>query len=70
MSEAADSRKAYDAMYLDFSKAFDIVPHERLIGKVEVHGVGEEVLRWIKEWHRDRKQTILTSYMIRQWDGK
>ncbi|KAF2345377.1 Reverse transcriptase domain [Trinorchestia longiramus] len=34
-----DSTKAVDFVYLDFQKAFDKVPHERLMAKVEAHGI-------------------------------
>ena len=29
-----------DVLYLDFGKAFDKVPHERLLLKMRVHGIG------------------------------
>jgi len=30
-----------DVIYLDFSKVFDKVPHERFLKKLKVHGLGE-----------------------------
>ena len=41
VTEAADKGKsiAIDIIYLDFAKAFDKVPTERLLRKVEAHGV-------------------------------
>ena len=65
--EAVDSGKAYDTVYLDFSKAFDRVPHERLIRKVEAHGIGGDVLRWIKEWLKDRKQRVCINGVKSEW---
>eukprot|EP00061_Rhincodon_typus_P002486 g17699.t1 len=32
--------KAVDVVYMDFSKAFDKVPHGRLVQKVKSHGIG------------------------------
>ena len=37
-----------DAIYLDFAKAFDTMPHRRLIGKLKAYGVHGKVLNWIK----------------------
>ncbi len=33
----------YDVLYLDFSKAFDKVPHHSLLLKLQAHGVDEKV---------------------------
>ena len=35
-----DGGDPVDIVYLDFQKAFDKVPHERLLGKLRAHGVG------------------------------
>ena len=34
-----DNNKVVDLVYLDFRKAFDKVPHERLMVKVNAHGI-------------------------------
>ena len=39
-----------DSIYLDFAKAFDTVPHRRLIGKLEAYGVKGNILKWIKSF--------------------
>ena len=43
--EAADKDENYDVIYLDFSKAFDKVPHQRLLHKVRAHGIGGKVYK-------------------------
>ena len=42
-----DNTKAVDLVYLDFQKAFDKVPHERLMLKVIAHGIQGDAARWI-----------------------
>ena len=34
-----DEGRAVDVVYMDFSKAFDKVPHGRLVQKVKLHGI-------------------------------
>ena len=40
-----DNNKAVDLVYLDFQKAFDKVPHERLMVKVNAHGIQGDAAR-------------------------
>ena len=37
-----------DIIYLDFQKAFDKVPHRRLLLKLKAHSIGSRVLDWIE----------------------
>ncbi|KAF2349853.1 Reverse transcriptase domain [Trinorchestia longiramus] len=53
-----DSTKAVDLVYLDFQKAFDKVPHERLMAKVEAHGIRGNYYRWIRNWLTGRTQRV------------
>ena len=41
---------AADIVYLDFSKAFDKVPHTSLLKKMENLGVCGKILEWTKSW--------------------
>ena len=43
---------------MDFKKAFDSVPHERLIYKLSKYGVAGNLLLWIKDFLTDRKQYV------------
>ena len=47
-----------DAIYLDFAKAFDTVPHSRLLGKLRSYGINGNVLKWIEAFLRDRTQVV------------
>lgn len=48
-----------DVIYLDLQKAFDKVPHKRLLQKLQAHGIEGQVLRWIQAWLADRKQRVV-----------
>ena len=65
--EAVDKDKAYDIVYLDFSKAFDRVPHLRLLKKVEAHGIGGQLLKWIRSWLIGRKQRVVINGVRSDW---
>ena len=39
VTKAIDEGKPLDVIYLDFSKAFDKVPHKRLLYKIESHSI-------------------------------
>jgi hypothetical protein len=47
-----------DVVYLDFQKAFNKVPHKRLLKKVKAMGIGGEIYNWIEDWLKDRKQGV------------
>ena len=48
-----------DVIYLDFQKAFDKVPHRRLLCKLKAYGVCGQVLEWISDWLKNRKQRVV-----------
>ena len=58
-----------DIVYLDFSKAFDTVPHERLAIKLKAHGIGGDILNWIRAWLKDRKQRVVLNGEMSNWAG-
>ena len=48
-----------DVILLDFAKAFDKVPHHRLLHKLNYYGVRESTLCWIESFLSQRKQSVL-----------
>ena len=54
-----DEGLSADILYLDFSKAFDKVQHQRLINKLQCLGIGGSILAWIQAWLSDRKQRVV-----------
>ena len=53
-----DKGSPADVFYLDFAKAFDKVPTQRLLLKLKNKGVDGNVLRWIRNWLTDRSQEV------------
>ena len=53
-----DDHNPIDIIYLDFCKAFDTVPHERLLIKLEAYGIVGNVSRWIRNFLSGRCQRV------------
>ena len=47
-----------DAIYFDFAKAFDSVPHKRLLHKLASFGITGNTFDWIKSFLTGRKQYV------------
>ena len=47
-----------DVIYLDLQKAFDKVPHARLLSKLESYGIGGKLLQWIEIFLSNRRQCV------------
>ena len=47
-----------DTIIIDFSKAFDLVPHDRLVKKLEASGVDSRIVVWVKEFLVVRTQKV------------
>ena len=48
-----------DVAILEFSKAFDTVPHKRLLGKLELYGITGNIHRWITHFLVGRNQSVV-----------
>ena len=54
-----DEGSPVDIIYLDFKKAFDKVPHQRLLLKLKAHSIGNGMINWIEKWLIDRRQRVV-----------
>lgn len=52
------SGEVLDTIYFDFSKAFDTVPHQRLLKKIKAYGIGTQTSKWIESFLRNRSQVV------------
>lgn len=67
VSLRVDRGEQVDVIFLDFSKAFDKVPHERLLVKLESFGIRGKLLGWVREWLRDRRQRVVINGVGSSW---
>ena len=49
IANSLDEGVRTDAIIIDFSKKFDLIPHDRLLAKIVVTGVVLRVVVWVKE---------------------
>ena len=59
-----DEGSPVDIIYLDFKKAFDKVPHQRLLLKLKAHGIGNSMINWIEKWLIDRRQRVVVDGQV------
>ena len=57
----------WDTIYTDFSKAFDSVPHQRLLNKIHAYGIRGKLLKWIESFLSDRKQRVVLGNQKSNW---
>jgi hypothetical protein len=66
-TQAIDAGLPFDVIFLDFAKAFDKVPRERLLEKLRAHGVQGRALNWIRNWLTGRKQRVVLNGKFSAW---
>ena len=54
-------------IYLDFSKAFDKVPHKRLLQKLHGDGIHGKIHGWAKEFLSGREQRVIVNDSKSTW---
>ena len=67
ITDLFDNSIPVDVVFLDFSKAFDKVPHKRLLAKMESLGIRRNLLRWTESWLKDRKQRTVLNGTCSNW---
>ena len=53
-------------VYLDFCKAFDCVPHQRVLYKLKVYGISGKILNWIMA---NRQQKVNVNGLCSDWSN-
>ena len=66
-SAAVEDGDPLDVAYLDFAKAFDSVPHLRLLSKLRSYGVRGRLLDWIEAFLVGRRQRVVVQGSKSSW---
>ena len=67
ITDVIDSNDQVDVIYMDFMKAFDQVPHLRLINKVKCHGIDGCILNWVQSFLLGRSQQVIVNGCASSW---
>ena len=66
-TEALETGGRIDVIYTDFEKAFDKVPHKRLISKLGSYKLHQSIVDWIENFLTGRKRRVKVSGEFSCW---
>ena len=58
-ASSRNKSKPTDIVFLDFTKAFDSLPHERLLLKLKGYGIEGNLLHWFRNFLTNRQQRVV-----------
>ena len=64
-----DEGFAVDVIYLDYKKAFDTVPHQKLLIKLREYGFESRLVEWIRAFLSKRKMRVIVNGCSSGWVG-
>ena len=62
-----DEGGTIECIYMDFMKAFDTVPHKRLLEKVKGYGIRGDTNKWIASFLSNRRQRVCVNGEFSEW---
>ena len=62
-----DKGHGIDIIFLDYRKAFDTVPHRRLLVKLVQLGITGKLLNWIKNFLSGRNMRVMVQDAFSKW---
>ena len=66
-TEQIDNGASIDCIYMDFQKAFDTVPHRRLLNKLEAYNINIEIIKLIESFLSNRVQQVGVNGELSNW---
>jgi len=65
--ECINDRACTDAVFTDFSKAFDSISHKKLIIKMNAYGINRNVCAWVADFLANRRQRVTVNNNFSDW---
>ena len=66
-TDLLDQNFSIDVIYLDFQKAFDTIPHQRLLSNFHAYGIRGKVYEWIRNFLLNRRQRVVLNNSKSTW---
>ena len=66
-AELLENGGQIDVIYTDLEKAFDKIPHKRLISKLSTYGLNKDIISWIEAFLNNRKQRVRIKDIFSNW---
>ena len=66
-TQAIDSGNFIDCIYMDYQKAFDKVPHMRLLNKLNAYHFHNSIINWAGNFLSDRTQQVKVNNKTSDW---
>ena len=67
VTEILDNGQDIDTIYLDFQKAFDTVPHHRLLNTLSAYRIEDQLTAWVKDLFTDRVRCVALAQSASTW---
>ena len=64
-----NEKQALDIIYIDYEKAFDKVPHKKLLYKMRKLGFGGKIMSWIESFITKRRQCVRVKDSYSQFES-
>ena len=68
-TNAIDSNKFVDTVYIDFAKTFDTVSHRKLLYKLTKYGISGNILQWFSSFLSNRRQRVKIGYVYSSYSN-
>ena len=67
VTAASENGNPFDTLMTDFKRAFDKVQFKKMLQKLESHGIGGNLLKWMEDWMTERYQRVVLNGKASDW---